>query len=654
MQGSYLVNTSDKSSQEPYLFLLLDANAEGRSSLAFQIMLRCNTHNFSCPVYQLNEQLEPHIIYSNRPYKVEQFKAKGTPSRFAIYTADSACVALDWLKQTTPRQLTIVLNNTPGQDKEPEVDLTSLFSGLNRLGIEINLFVISDSIFYQDQAQTTLGSLPAFYLLRHSTIWESFPEALVRGAAHFQYEPVPEGLPAGPVPVQPEDLLEYFNAIAGAAAHSEQQPEYIDGKEVITSTAVTVAGESANIIPINSKSRVSLKPKSPIPLAKKNLAGRKMDWKRKSLALVASLLFICMVLLAGLNGVAQASEPGDSLYGVKLWFDGAGEFFAITPQAKASASLAYADHRLKEIESLVQNGKADKIEIATNEYHKAISNVLTVSGGNLSQDQRFSLNQQEVRLVAAKVMLDEKTEQSPAGQPAVKAKENLDVVIKAVNQVEITASAANPTRQPATATTGTSATPSPTNTPVPTATSTPVPTATSTPAPTNTPEPTSTLAPTSTSMPTFTAIPAVVNPARTLAAPTPVPPTPVPPTPTPVPPTPTPVPPTLTPVPPTPTPVPPTPTPVPPTPTPTVGPTPTPTVEPTTTPPTTPDPTTTPPTTPDPTTAAPTTPAPTTPVVEPTKTPAPSKTPKPTNTPKAPKDPPTPKAPKDPTTPRPA
>ena len=644
MQGSYLVNTSDKITLEPYLFLLLDANAEARASLAFQIMLRCNTHNYSCPVYQLNEQLEPHIIYSNRPYKVEQFKAKGTPSRFAIYTAESACLALDWLKKSTPRCLTIVLNNTPAEDKKPEIDLPRLFNGLNQLGIGVNLFMLSDSIFYQEQAQAMLGSLPAFYLLKHSAVWESFPEALVRGAAHFQYEPIPKELPGGPVPAQPEDLLEYFSSMAGAVTHSENLPEYIDGKEVITSTAVSLADEPSNIIPINQKSRVSLKPKSPISLANKSRAGLKVDWKRKSFALVASLLFVCMLLMAGLNGVAQASEPGDSLYGVKLWFDGAGEFFAISPQAKASASLTYADHRLKEIETLVQNGKADKIEIATREYHKAINNALNVSGGNLSQDQRDNLNQQEVRLVAAKVMLDEKTEQSPASQPAVKAKENLDVVIKAVNQVEITNSASSPTRLPVTATPGVSSTPSPTSTPLPTATNTPVPT--STPTPTNTPEPTSTPVPTSTPAPSYTPIPAVVEPARTLPTPTPVPPTPTPVPPTPVPPTPTPVPPTPTPVPPTPT--------VEPTPTPTVEPTPTPTVEPTPTVPTTPGPTTTVPTTPDPTTAAPTTTSPTTPVVEPTKTPAPSKTPKPTKTPKEPKNPATPQGPKDPTTPKPA
>jgi hypothetical protein len=87
--------------------------------------------------------------------------------------------------------------------------------------------------------------------------------------------------------------------------------------------------------------------------------------RRLVVAAVAGVLLLCVVLSAGTVSAASASLPGNPLYPVKRATEAFVSSAAPTPQLQARAHLAWADRRLREIETLVaRDGVTDEALLA--------------------------------------------------------------------------------------------------------------------------------------------------------------------------------------------------------------------------------------------------------------------------------------------------
>ena len=100
---------------------------------------------------------------------------------------------------------------------------------------------------------------------------------------------------------------------------------------------------------------------------------RRTNWWQRPLAKVAVIALAFVLGFAAFTGGAYASEPGDSLYGAKLWLDRAGETLAFNDEMRNQARLEYAQHRLDEVEALQRAGRVQKAVPALEAYQQAIA-----------------------------------------------------------------------------------------------------------------------------------------------------------------------------------------------------------------------------------------------------------------------------------------
>ncbi len=125
--------------------------------------------------------------------------------------------------------------------------------------------------------------------------------------------------------------------------------------------------------------------------------------RHKVLTRAAGFLVFSILAFGVISGLAGQSEPGDPLYGMKLWLEGAGQLAAFTPEERTSLALRFAGNRLQEIERLLQEGRLDRISQAYTEYSHAINLALQESKGNLTPEQRAQLLSQQARLQKVKI-----------------------------------------------------------------------------------------------------------------------------------------------------------------------------------------------------------------------------------------------------------
>ncbi len=100
---------------------------------------------------------------------------------------------------------------------------------------------------------------------------------------------------------------------------------------------------------------------SPAPTRRGALVGLLAGTRRLAVAGFAGLLLLCSVVGAGTVSAASGSLPGSPLYPVKLATEGVVSSVALTPELQTRVHLAWADRRLREMETLLErNGVVDE------------------------------------------------------------------------------------------------------------------------------------------------------------------------------------------------------------------------------------------------------------------------------------------------------
>ncbi len=208
--------------------------------------------------------------------------------------------------------------------------------------------------------------------------------------------------------------------------------------------------------------------------------------RRKALTWAAALVLIFLTLFAGVAGTAQASEPGDGLYGFKLWLDGSEQLLAFSAGDKANAALRFAERRLGEMERLVQKGQPQFLRQVIPSYNRSVSGATRLVNNRLNLTQRSTLEKQYLRLMGLKSGLADFARRQNNPVQAQQPEQELDEVIKEVEAAQ--------TGQPLT----TVPTPTPDASPTTVLTATPLATATLPPtaSPSLSPVPTATALPT--------------------------------------------------------------------------------------------------------------------------------------------------------------
>jgi hypothetical protein len=129
---------------------------------------------------------------------------------------------------------------------------------------------------------------------------------------------------------------------------------------------------------------------------------------QKALAWAAAFCLFSFISLVSLAGVANASEPGDPLYGTKLWLDRAGQVFAFSNQDKVTAILNYAGHRSEEIQWLIDHNQFDYIPSVVWDYQQALNTAIARGNNSLTTAQYDLLIAQQTRFQQLTGQLEQK------------------------------------------------------------------------------------------------------------------------------------------------------------------------------------------------------------------------------------------------------
>ena len=84
------------------------------------------------------------------------------------------------------------------------------------------------------------------------------------------------------------------------------------------------------------------------------------------------LLVVAMFAYLGGSQAVKDSRPGDKLYDVKLTAEDMQLAKAPNAAAEASMQIEFADRRVDEAKSLIEEGRFEDAEIALNAYRKHI------------------------------------------------------------------------------------------------------------------------------------------------------------------------------------------------------------------------------------------------------------------------------------------
>jgi len=98
---------------------------------------------------------------------------------------------------------------------------------------------------------------------------------------------------------------------------------------------------------------------------------------RFSMARVVVAIALAVAALGGVTAyAAQASLPGDALYPVKAGTERMGMMMLADDVARAERGLGFADRRIVEIEALVEQGRSEYLDVAAEEYERALNTAL--------------------------------------------------------------------------------------------------------------------------------------------------------------------------------------------------------------------------------------------------------------------------------------
>lgn len=118
---------------------------------------------------------------------------------------------------------------------------------------------------------------------------------------------------------------------------------------------------------------------------------------------VASGTAMTLALTLFLTFSVASALPGNIFYQAKLGWDYTGELFSLTSDARAIASMKYADNRLAELERLAFVGRSDQIAEVQGQYVRALDAGLkyaTTPGFNSQGNVFTSLSEQRDRLIS--------------------------------------------------------------------------------------------------------------------------------------------------------------------------------------------------------------------------------------------------------------
>src|SRR5690242_3503114 len=107
LQVSSMVNRGQAVRQTNYI-LIVEDNSRLRSVLARYIMLHCEALQQSCALYHIGTEGQPRLTYFQHSNADAPSQAEVLVPDFAVFEADSPRRALNWLKQTPVKQLTII------------------------------------------------------------------------------------------------------------------------------------------------------------------------------------------------------------------------------------------------------------------------------------------------------------------------------------------------------------------------------------------------------------------------------------------------------------------------------------------------------------------------------------------------------------------
>lgn len=118
---------------------------------------------------------------------------------------------------------------------------------------------------------------------------------------------------------------------------------------------------------------------------------------------VASGAVMTVALTLFLTFSVANAMPGSIFYQAKLGWDYTAELFSLTPDARAIASMKYADNRLAELERLAFVGRSDQIAEVQGQYVRALDAGLkyaTTPGFNSPGSVFTRLSDQRDRLIS--------------------------------------------------------------------------------------------------------------------------------------------------------------------------------------------------------------------------------------------------------------
>lgn len=102
---------------------------------------------------------------------------------------------------------------------------------------------------------------------------------------------------------------------------------------------------------------------------------KRLNWPAR----IAAVLLVALLLTTGFASAAEASGPGDALYGVKLTIDQFGEVFAFSIADKERAVVTFCSHRLQEMQGLQQNGRYELMGEVAAQYLNGINEIAKIA-----------------------------------------------------------------------------------------------------------------------------------------------------------------------------------------------------------------------------------------------------------------------------------
>ncbi len=213
------------------------------------------------------------------------------------------------------------------------------------------------------------------------------------------------------------------------------------GKTTVTPSADS--GANPGLSPTTPDRTVVLSP-GPGPVSKPKPPAKLADWRRRPLSWAAALALFVTISFGSVAGIAQAADPGDSLYDFKLWLEDAGQVLDFSAEEKAQAALNFADHRLAEIEKLSKSGRFEYIGLVLNKYDGAITKV-KASSPTLNSNELQVLVSQQSRLTQLKGTLTS----LPAGPKVVQTLDHANKQIDSLNPTPVPTTTTIPTVSPA-------------------------------------------------------------------------------------------------------------------------------------------------------------------------------------------------------------